>query len=204
MDALRKAAEQALEAMERHGAHDGNCDYMILLTSLPPMRKPCSCGLHASITALRAALAEQDQEQEPVAELPAHPVRRAYDRSGAPCPNKGWTDAEANVLRRQHAEIANLRAALAQQEQEPVVVYRLGETDIYDFAGWLTTRPGVMRVGTSCEAGPMAEAVGEYLRAFPERFTAHPPRRLGPNHSSNPPYASNSPGGSPTNRRVPQ
>ena len=23
----------------------------------------------------------------------------------------------------------------------------------------------------------MAEAVGEYLRAFPERFTAHPPRR---------------------------
>lgn len=43
-------------------------------------------------------------------------------------------------------------------------------TDIYDFAGWLTTRPGVLEVGSSCEAGPMAEAVGEYLKAFPERF----------------------------------
>ena len=40
---------ELLEALKRHGAHDGNCDYMILLTSLPPMRKPCSCGLHAAI-----------------------------------------------------------------------------------------------------------------------------------------------------------
>lgn len=44
------------------------------------------------------------------------------------------------------------------------------ETDLYDFAGWLTTRPGVMTVGSSCEAGPMAEAVGEYIKTFPERF----------------------------------
>lgn len=44
------------------------------------------------------------------------------------------------------------------------------ETDLYDFAGWLTTRPGVMAVGSSCEAGPMAEAVGEYIKTFPERF----------------------------------
>ena len=44
------------------------------------------------------------------------------------------------------------------------------ETDLYDFAGWLTTRPGIMAVGSSCEAGPMAEAVGEYIKTYPERF----------------------------------
>ena len=52
------------------------------------------------------------------------------------------------------------------------VQYELSPTDIYDFAGWLTTRKGVMKVGSSCEAGPMAEAVGEYLKTFPDRFTA--------------------------------
>jgi len=52
------------------------------------------------------------------------------------------------------------------------VQYELSPTDIYDFAGWLTTRNGVMKVGSSCEAGPMAEAVGEYLKTFPDRFTA--------------------------------
>jgi hypothetical protein len=46
---LRKVSGELLEALKRHGAHDGNCDYLILLTSLPPMRKPCSCGLHAAI-----------------------------------------------------------------------------------------------------------------------------------------------------------
>ena len=50
----------------------------------------------------------------------------------------------------------------------------LSPVDIYDFAGWLTTRPGKMEVGSSCEAGPMAEAVGEYLRTYPERFQAAP------------------------------
>ena len=56
--------------------------------------------------------------------------------------------------------------------------YRLPETDIYDFAGWLTTRDGVMTVGRTSEAWQMAEAVGEYLRTFPERFAAAlvPPR----------------------------
>jgi hypothetical protein len=44
-----KVIEELLEALKQHGAHHGNCDYMILLTSLPPMRKPCSCGLHAAI-----------------------------------------------------------------------------------------------------------------------------------------------------------
>lgn len=44
------------------------------------------------------------------------------------------------------------------------------ETDLYDFAGWLTTRPGVMTVGRSCEVGPLSEAVAEYIKTFPERF----------------------------------
>ena len=50
------------------------------------------------------------------------------------------------------------------------VKYRLSPTDIYDFAGWLTTRPGALTVGSSHDAAPMAEAVGEYLKTFPERF----------------------------------
>lgn len=55
----------------------------------------------------------------------------------------------------------------------------INETDLYDFAGWLTTRTGVMAVGSSCEAGPMAEAVGEYIKTFPERFAiAQPPATL--------------------------
>jgi hypothetical protein len=48
MDAVDQR-DALLEALKQHGAHHGNCDYMILLTSLPPMRKPCSCGLHAAI-----------------------------------------------------------------------------------------------------------------------------------------------------------
>ena len=53
---------------------------------------------------------------------------------------------------------------------EPVA-YRLHKTDIYDFAGWLTTRPGLMLVGSGFDAALMAEAVGEYIRTFPERFS---------------------------------
>ena len=46
----------------------------------------------------------------------------------------------------------------------------LKETDLYDFAGWLTTREGLLQVGSSYEAGSMADAVGEYINKFPERF----------------------------------
>lgn len=61
--------------------------------------------------------------------------------------------------------------AIKQARSAPVQ-YELSPTDIYDFAGWLTTRKGVMKVGSSCEAAPMAEAVDEYLKTFPDRFTA--------------------------------
>ena len=50
--------------------------------------------------------------------------------------------------------------------------YKLAETDIYDFAGWLTTREGVMKVGSSSDASLMSEAVGEYIKKFPNRFSA--------------------------------
>jgi len=61
-----EAMKQALEALEIYGAHAGMCDQLVLLTSNPPMRKPCSCGLHKAITALRQAIAEAEK-QEPVA-----------------------------------------------------------------------------------------------------------------------------------------
>jgi hypothetical protein len=54
-----------------------------------------------------------------------------------------------------------------------MIEYKLSETDIYDFAGWLTTRPGLMRVGNCYESASMAEAVAEYIKAFPERFTKY-------------------------------
>ena len=56
---LRQAAEQALEALKAYGSHASNCDHLMLLTSLPPQRKPCSCGLVASITTLQEALAQE-------------------------------------------------------------------------------------------------------------------------------------------------
>jgi hypothetical protein len=65
------------------------------------------------------------------------------------------------------ASTAAVQAALS--SQAPAALH---ETDIYDFAGWLTTRPGVMPVGSTSEAGPMAEAVGEYIKTYPERFAA--------------------------------
>jgi hypothetical protein len=51
------------------------------------------------------------------------------------------------------------------------VVYELSPTDIFEFAGWLTTRPGIMKVGPMCDASYMADAVGEYLKIYPERFS---------------------------------
>lgn len=62
-------------------------------------------------------------------------------------------------------------------QQEPAST--LHPTNIYDFAGWLTTRPGTMEVGSSHDAAPMAEAVGQYLRDFPERFAAPVPAPKG-------------------------
>ena len=61
----RALLQQALEALQAYGAHTPNCDHLMLLLSLPPQRKPCSCGLVATMQALRERLAQP--EQEPVA-----------------------------------------------------------------------------------------------------------------------------------------
>lgn len=41
------------EALRRHGAHDDRCAHLTLLTSNPPRRLPCDCGLTAAIDASR-------------------------------------------------------------------------------------------------------------------------------------------------------
>ena len=64
MKTLRQAAEQALEALKAYGTHTANCDHLMLLTSLPPQRKPCSCGLVASIIGMQEALAEEEHITE--------------------------------------------------------------------------------------------------------------------------------------------
>ena len=60
--------------------------------------------------------------------LPAHPVARAYDRSGAPMPNRGWTDSEAAAMR------AYAAAAVA-RERERIVDIVLIELDCNGQAG---------------------------------------------------------------------
>ena len=61
----RELMQQALKALQAYGAHVPNCDHLLLLTSMPPQRMSCSCGLIAAITALRDRLAQP--KQEPVA-----------------------------------------------------------------------------------------------------------------------------------------
>ena len=47
---------------------------------------------------------------------------------------------------------------------------KISPTAIYDFAGWLTTRKAVLTIGSSQDVAPLADAVGEYLKLYPERF----------------------------------
>ena len=46
---LHEVNQELLGALKTYGAHSSNCDHLILLTSMPPQRKQCSCGLHAAI-----------------------------------------------------------------------------------------------------------------------------------------------------------
>jgi len=101
----REIMQQALKALRGYGAHSPMCDYLVLLTSLPPQRKPCSCGLSKAITALRDRLAqpnefspdwdamavmveEQQRMAKRIAELEAQPVAWE-DVLGAIA--RGWT-----------------------------------------------------------------------------------------------------------------
>jgi hypothetical protein len=98
------------------------------------------------------------------------PVQATVDQQQA----EAWAHAGGDVV--ELYDGPTLWNAVARAEAPEPVAYVLSPTDIYAFAGWLTTRPGTMVVGSSHEAGPMAEAVGEYLKTFPERFTAPPAR----------------------------
>ena len=110
-----------------------------------------------------------------VAPVAQQPSKATLEKLRAWETNGELIDRAWQVLQSQEQEIMRLEKMLAEErtqqpQAEVKTVYRLSPTDIYDFAGWLTTRRGVMEVGSSKEAAPMAEAVGEYLRAYPERF----------------------------------
>jgi len=91
-------------------------------------------------------------------------------RPGMPSIYWNACNRAADYLRLQ----AHTHPAPAAPQADAQPAYRLAETDIYDFAGWLTCRNGVMPVGSTSDAAPMAEAVGDYIRTFPERFAAAP------------------------------
>jgi hypothetical protein len=60
----RAVLEQALEALEEFGTHYEHCP-RYPTWARPELQPPCNCGLDSNVAALRAALAQQ--EQEPVA-----------------------------------------------------------------------------------------------------------------------------------------
>lgn len=137
-------------------------------------------------TALNAHDAEQAAKAVPAGFVlvPVEVLEDAATAIGHFLSDHGWSADDMQAMDNLDAYIAGHKAnaaapalcpAPAEQAQAGgLVAFALSPVDIYDFAGWLTTRPGTMTVGSSQEAGPMAEAVGEYLRTFPERFTTPP------------------------------
>jgi hypothetical protein len=62
---MKQILRRALEALEVYGSHKTSCDSLILFTSLPPQRKPCSCGYSENITMLQTALGESQDDPCP-------------------------------------------------------------------------------------------------------------------------------------------
>jgi hypothetical protein len=91
----RDLMQQALDALQTYGAHSANCEHLMLLTSLPPQRKPCSCGLVATIITMRERLAQPND---------FHP---------------DW-DAMAVMVEEQQRMAKRIEELEAQPEQEPV------------------------------------------------------------------------------------
>lgn len=58
--ALLEEVRALRTALRQHGAHSATCDIMFLLTSDPPQRHPCSCGLAA---ALAGVAPERDMDE---------------------------------------------------------------------------------------------------------------------------------------------
>ena len=168
---LREAAEQALDVLEANKRSHYYCEDRWYSCPKHPegctnesAGDECDCGadkanaqIDKATTALRAALAEDAMQR-------MTDVQQETEAALADQATYGMSIT---------LDGKRIDPAAIYKEREPVA-YRLSETDIYDFAGWLTTRPGVLEIGTSKEAGPMAEAVGEYIRTFSERFAAPP------------------------------
>lgn len=68
----------------------------------------------------------------------------------------------AEELRAYEVTVANLRAQL-EQAQPYANAHDIGAGAIYDFMGWLTTRPEKLILSGSDDAAPAAEAVSAFL-----------------------------------------
>jgi hypothetical protein len=148
--------KQALEALEQEAA-----DYSIqYIGSIPD-------HIADAIKSLRTAI-EQAEKQEPWQWNDA-PIKTQWGQDMVVADLEIDKDHTVSVYC-ERDQTKNVEAMFAPQPQREQVMYQLSPTDIYDFAGWLTTRKGLMQVGGAYEAGPMAEAVDEYLKTFPERF----------------------------------
>jgi hypothetical protein len=91
--------QQALDALQAYGAHAPNCEHLMLLTSLPPQRKPCSCGLVATIITMRERLALPQMQ---------------------PCAGRNCGSTNSNLHSAECFEDYEKSTGMAQPEQEPV------------------------------------------------------------------------------------
>jgi len=91
------------------------------------------------------------------------------------------------IQARMQEEIDDLRAALAQPEQEPVA-HSVVAGALFDFMGWLTSREKRLTLSSLEEASPAVEAITEFAKmrglrledAQVEHWQAiltHPPQR---------------------------
>ena len=121
----------------------------------------------------RAALATPAQAQQ---SIDAEALIRAVLPGGSSCDPQTVADEIRRYLGQwpgqasTFAEIIEAASPTPPAQQPEAVPSGLHEKDIYDFAGWLTSRPGVMEVGCTSWACPMADAVVEYIKTFPQRF----------------------------------
>ncbi len=91
---LRDDAERLRSALRVHGAHSSSCDILMLLTSDPPLRKPCSCGLAAAL-AVPAPIAVR-ADAAPAAPLkPVHWHRWAVIGPDGDCRRLCLTEGDA-------------------------------------------------------------------------------------------------------------
>ena len=139
---LRDDAERLRSALRVHGAHSSSCDILMLLTSDPPLRKPCSCGLAAALAvpapiAVRADIVRLVDRStfDPKPELDAHSAAGASETETV---NKIIREIEAYTLSGAAKEVAALSTL--------------------QFAILLALRVGREQVAVRAESAPVAHA----------------------------------------------